>query len=144
MVCIYCGSATHVANSRLQRQFNQVWRRRLCSRCRSTFTTHEKVDLANTLVVRQASGQLTPFSRDHLFISIYESIKHRAKPIVDADGITQTVVARLRAEISEATIDRDTIVTTVRPVLERFDKAAATMYVAYHPLATKAQNKPTS
>lgn len=133
MVCIYCDSPTSVTNSRLQRRLNQVWRRRICTSCRNTFTTHEKADLANAIAIRQSDGRLTPFSRDRLFVSIYESCKHRAKPILDADGITQTVIARLRTELSEGTLDRGTIVAVTHPILERFDKAAATIYAAYHP-----------
>ena len=138
MVCIYCGSPTAVTNSRLQRQLNQVWRRRLCNACNSTFTTHEKVDLGGTVAIKRHAGQLTPFSRDNLFMSIYESCKHRPKAIADAGWLTQTAIAKLRHVISEGTLERDAIVSTVHTILEHFDKPAATVYAAYHPM-DKAQ-----
>jgi transcriptional repressor NrdR len=137
MVCVYCGSSTGVTNSRLQRQSNQVWRRRLCANCHNTFTTHEKTDLSGAIAVKQSDGRLTPFSRDQLFISLYEACKHRARPVQDADGLTQTVITHLRAKLSEGTLDRDAIVNIVHPILKRFDEAAATMYAAYHPTPLK-------
>jgi transcriptional repressor NrdR len=133
MVCIYCSSSTQVTNSRLQKRANQVWRRRSCQTCGNTFTTHEKADLEAALAVRHQSGDIQPFSRDRLYISLYESCKHRAQPITDADGLTQTVLSLLRQDISNGSLTRDAIAQRALEVLQRFDSTASTMYAAYHP-----------
>lgn len=133
MVCIYCGSATQVTNSRLQKRNNQVWRRRQCVQCGSNFTTHEVADLGSTVAVQYSSRKLAPFSRDILFVSILESCKHRPKAIEDANALTQTIIAQLLPYAQEGVLERDMIATVSGAVLERFDKAAATMYAAYHP-----------
>ena len=132
MVCTYCASPTQVVNSRLQKQANQVWRRRQCRVCRAVFTTQEAVELATSLVVHHSPNTLRPFSREKLFISIYESCKHRANPITDASALTQTVLSKLQALHQEGILARQDIVETTHAVLARFDTVASTMYRAYH------------
>lgn len=134
MVCIYCGNPTQVINSRLQRRANNVWRRRTCPACDSTFTTHEKADLEASMVVRYSVTDIRPLSRDILFVSLYESCKHRAQPITDADGLTQTILEHLRPDVSNSGLTRNAIIRRSLEVLKRFDAVAATVYAAYHPL----------
>lgn len=134
MVCTYCGSPTQVTNSRLQKRANQIWRRRQCLNCGSNFTTHEIIDLGSTIAVHYSERKMRPFSRDLLFASIYESCKHRVEAIADASALTQTIVGLLLAHAPNGKLERDVIVTVTTTALERFDKVAATMYAAYHPL----------
>ena len=135
MVCIYCGNDTQVTNSRLQKRANQVWRRRSCTVCGNTFTTHEAADLAASIVVQYSPRDLRPFSRDILFISIYESCKHRPAAVQDADELTQTVLSLLRTHINNGTLLREQIVLVTSETLARFDKTAATIYSAFHKAA---------
>lgn len=132
MVCTYCRSATQVTNSRLQKRLNQVWRRRRCRRCGACFTTHEKTELNTTLMVRHNKRQAAPFDRDKLFISVYESCKHRTEAINNAQALTQTIIAILNQQAQEGLVDRDELVTVATQVLGRYDAVAATMYGAYH------------
>jgi transcriptional regulator NrdR family protein len=132
MVCIYCGSDTNVTNSRLQKRVNQVWRRRQCQRCGSNFTTHEVADLGSTIVVHSTAHDLQPFSRDLLFVSIYESLKHRNSALADATALTQTIIGELVHHATDGQLERDSLVAIAAAVLERFDKTASTMYAAYH------------
>jgi len=134
MVCIYCSSPTTVSNSRLQKQSNQVWRRRSCAVCGNTFTTHEKVDLEGSISVRFSTKDIQPFSRDVLFISVYESCKHREDAIRDADGLTQTIISQLRPAIQDGALSRREVAEVTLETLRRFDSAAATIYAAYHPI----------
>jgi len=132
MVCIYCGKDTQVINSRLQRRSNQIWRRRKCLNCKSVFTSQEAVDLPKSLSFRTSQNALQPFSRDILFISIFEACKHRKHAIVDASGLTDTVLGRLRPYMTDAVIDSAQVIKTTLAVLKRFDKAASVFYAAYH------------
>lgn len=134
MVCIYCGSGTQVVNSRLQRRSNQVWRRRKCLVCSSTFSSLEAADLLLSLSYRTSQNALHPFSRDILFISIYESCKHRKNAVSDANALTATILGRLRPYMKDAVIERQDVINTTQQILKRFDRAAATFYAAYHPL----------
>ena len=136
MVCIYCGSETKVTNSRLQKRDNQVWRRRQCLGCDNTFTTHEIADLGGSVVVRYSVKDLAPFARDILFVSIFESCKHRKQAAADASALTQTIISHLRPHIAEGLLERDIIAAVAAATLERFDSSAATIYRAYHPVAS--------
>lgn len=135
MVCIYCTSPTEVVNSRHQRRTNTIWRRRRCSSCQSVFTTREEIDYRGALVFKNSERDLQPFSRDKLLMSIYESCRHRATVAQDAPALTQTILSNiLRTSRSRGVIERDALIKAVIEVLERFDKAAATIYSAYHRL----------
>ena len=133
MVCIYCGSPTQVVNSRLQKRANNVWRRRKCVACGAIFTSEEHAALYSSLVVENASKQLVPFSRDQLFASVHDSCRHRPTAVNDATALTQTIIAELTRAQSGGMIAAQDIVAATHTVLQRFDKAAATVYAAYHP-----------
>jgi transcriptional repressor NrdR len=134
MVCIYCSGKTQVLNSRHQKRSNQVWRRRHCLECKSTFTTLESAEYTLAWQVRGRNRQLEPFSRDKLFLSIWNSLQHRKTALTDASGLTDTVIKKLLGEVEAATLDAGTIQRTALVALTRFDKAAATHYQAFHPL----------
>ena len=131
MVCIYCGGPTDITNSRPQKRVNRVWRRRQCHVCGAVFTTIEAAALTDSLLVRHES-RLHPFSRDKLFLSVYNSCKHRKTAINDASALTDTIISQLPAILNEAAIERPLLVQTVQRVLERFDKAAGVHYAAFH------------
>src|SRR5687768_15140118 len=95
MVCIYCGSETQVINSRPQKRSNQIWRRRKCLQCSNIMTSHESFDLSASVRVELNSKTLLFFQRDLLFVSIYESCKHRPEALAEASSLTQTIVAEL-------------------------------------------------
>jgi transcriptional repressor NrdR len=131
MVCVYCSSETKVVNSRHQKKANQVWRRRECQSCGAVFTTLEGVDATQALRFQNAKHS-EPFSRDKLLLSVYDSLRHRKTATEDATALTGTIMTGLYAFIQNATIQRDAVVEITATVLERFDKAAATSYRAFH------------
>lgn len=136
MICIYCKGDTRVVNSRLQKRLNQVWRRRQCLNCNAVFSSRERIDFATSLLVRHNGhgGVRGQFTRDTLFISIYQCLNHRKDAISEATALTATVISKLLPKIKHASIERDTLVKTTAEVLKRYDKAAYTLYLAYHPL----------
>ncbi len=133
MKCIYCREDTKVTNSRLQKTRNQVWRRRHCQQCGADFTTLEKPDFLTALTVTHKK-YYTPFSRDKLFLSVYESVKHRKTALSDATALTDTIVGKLYPLIQSGSLTQDQIVTIASEALHHFDKAAASHYNAYHPI----------
>ena len=115
MVCIYCGSPTQVINSRQQWRTNGVWRRRLCTVCKNVFTTTEAPDLSTTVMVepKPGSASLHHFNRDRLFLSIYDSCKHRPTALKDASSLTATVIGKLLgSQERPGVVTRDQIVAT--------------------------------
>lgn len=131
MNCLYCSKDTHVINSRPQKRLNKVWRRRNCISCGSTFTTIESVNLNGSVSVRSPKG-LTPFLRDKIFLSIYESLKHRKTALTDATALTDTIISNLHPLMKEVVIEKAKIVEMSLSALDNFDDAAATHYRAFH------------
>jgi transcriptional regulator NrdR family protein len=132
MVCIYCGSATNVINSRLQKRVNQVWRRRQCERCHAVFTTHEVADLALGLRIEWTDGKLVPFMRDKVFIDLYDSLGHRSDALSAAGALATTITAQLLKAAQSAKITRSDLISTTLIALQRFDSVAAVHYKARH------------
>jgi len=125
MVCIYCGAKTKVINSRLQKRSNQIWRRRQCLKCQAVFTSSETADLAQLLSVKKTHKHLEPFSRELLFLSVHDALKHRKTALKDAMGLTDTIINKVCALAPAAVIDRSELVEIAATILERFDKVAA-------------------
>lgn len=132
MVCIYCGQKTRVINSRFQHRSNQVWRRRKCLDCNSVFTTEEKADLAGHWLIKTRNGALQPFNRDKLFISLYESLKHRKTASEDASALADTIINKLAGNMRGGVVEMKTIEQHILVALNRFDKVAAVHYQAFH------------
>jgi len=133
MICIYCGGDTQVINSRLQKRPNQVWRRRKCVECAAIFSTHESVAYDAVWRVKKADGMLVPFVRNKLFISLYKSLAHRPSAIDDATALTDTIMGQLLKSSPNGLLLVASVRDTAHTVLERFDKAAAVSYQAFHP-----------
>lgn len=131
MVCIYCSGGTQVINSRLRKRRNTVWRRRRCLICATIFTTSESIELSQTILIQNKTA-VEPFSRDRLFISIYESLKHRKSALLDASGLCDTIIQAILLKHENGSVQSSVIVAATLAVLERFDAAAATHYQAFH------------
>lgn len=133
MVCIHCRGETKVINSRLKKRANNVWRRRHCLACDAVFTTLETADLVSSWGVRDLKGKISPYNRDKLYLSIYESCRHRNKAVTEASHLTDTITERLQANIESGVISSSIIKKTALVTLNRFDRAAGTSYQAFHP-----------
>lgn len=132
MVCVQCGGKTDVVNSRLQKRNNHVWRRRKCRECQAIFSTAEAPDFQAQWLVKDASGDVEAFSRDKLFLSLYDSCQHRQTAVGDAAALTDTVINKLRGAIHRSQVEAATISRTAQVVLSRFDTAAVVRYAALH------------
>lgn len=131
MECIYCDHTTQVTNSRPQRRLHQIWRRRRCTSCGAIFTTIEKIELPLSVLV-DTQGNVVPFYRDKLFLSVHEACGHRKTALSDATALTDTIIARLRPLMVSGKIENHQIAEAAHQALRRFDKAAAVHYRAYH------------
>lgn len=135
MVCPYCNHDTQVTNSRHQKRSNSVWRRRHCTNCAAVFTTHEKPDLTTLTTIRKRTGTFEPLSRDRLFISIYESCRHRPNALNEATALCETILSNIIMLQKDGQIEASALEQVTGDILERFDAVAGTYYRAY--FATK-------
>ena len=134
MVCIYCGSKTQITNSRPQGRSHSTWRRHHCASCKATFTTQERVDLAASVAFTNNKGTDEPFVREKLLQSLYECLKHRPQALTDALALADTVINTLLPKVNQASLPRNLVAQSAYQVLQRFDRAAAVQYRAYHPV----------
>jgi len=79
-------------------------------------------------------GSSTPFVRETLLQSLYESLKHRPNALTEALALTDTVINKLLPRVSQAKLNRTDVIQVAHQVLQRFDRAAAVHYQAYHPI----------
>lgn len=110
MHCPFCGdSDTQVKDSRLNTDNNTVKRRRFCSKCNSRFTTYERIEMRDLVVVKK-DGSKRPFDREKLLKSL--AIATRKRPINTEqiekiiDNITQKIEQLGEAEIKSNIIGK--------------------------------------
>lgn len=132
MVCVYCCGHTKINNSRLQKKVNKTWRRRQCLNCGAVFSSVETPVHYKNWQVKNIGDELKPFLEDRLFLSIYESLKHRENAVIDARELTNTIISKLGPYMSNGLISSSAITNTAQVCLNRFDKVASTHYQAFH------------
>ena len=77
MKCPFCFSEdTQVKDSRNSSDNNLVRRRRVCTKCNSRFTTIERVQLKELLVIKR-SGIKKPFDREKIYKSVAAAVRKR-------------------------------------------------------------------
>lgn len=130
MKCPYCNSDSNVTNSRLQKRSNSVWRRRKCSECSAIWSTSERLQASGTYKV-QSNEHLVDFRPEILLISLYESLKHRKTPELDASYVSETVIENLQ-NLKQATIPKSEIANQSYIVLKNYDKLASDIYKTVH------------
>lgn len=132
MICIFCAAQTRVSNSRPQKKLCRTWRRRSCIACGAVFTTLEVVDYETSWTVTAADGNIQPFLRDKLYISIVQSLGHRTDATSAATALTATIMVKLQKHAYNGSIQRSVLISEAKQVLRRFDAASAVHYAAYH------------
>lgn len=105
--------------------------------CDGIFTTQEAPDLAGSLRVQTSQDILVPFVHNKLFLSIYESCKHRSDALDDATAITDLVIAKIIASPHKGLVEKADIAKVAHATLTHFDRTAGTIYLAYHPVLLK-------
>lgn len=132
MVCMHCGSETEVFNSRPQRRFNKIWRRRRCKACKAVFTTVEDALYGDLWLVESQKSKLKPFSRDKLFLSLHSSLGHRKTATEDAGALCDTIIKKLVPVADAGKLKSADIIKATEVALNRFDKLASSHYQAHH------------
>ena len=131
MRCPFCGTDdTQVKDSRPTEDNAAIRRRRFCSNCGGRFTTFERVQLREMLVVK-TNGDKEPFERDKLLRSM--KIALRKRPIDDEriEQITNSVVRQLEA-LGETEITTTKIGEHVMETLRTLDHVAYVRYASVY------------
>ncbi|HKO06758.1 MAG: transcriptional regulator NrdR [Alphaproteobacteria bacterium] len=131
MRCPFCGHEdTQVKDSRPTEDNAAIRRRRFCPACGSRFTTFERVQLRELMVVKK-NGQRVVFDRDKLVRSI--QIACRKRP-VDPDRIERIVngIVRRLESSGESDIRSETIGELVMDALRTLDPVAYVRFASVY------------
>src|SRR5258706_3571481 len=112
MRCPSCNSLdTQVKDSRPTEDSAAIRRRRLCLACGFRFTTCERVQLRELVVIKR-NGRRVPFDRDKLARSVEIALRKRN---VDPDRVEQTIskIVRDLESLGENEVTTETIGETV-------------------------------
>ena len=130
MICSICKKGeTSVVDSRPTEDGTAIRRRRLCV-CGARFTTFERVQYREIIVVKK-NGRKSPFDRDKLSKSIYIALKKRP---IDTDTIEKliTKISRSLEELGQNEISSNTIGTMVMDALKNLDPVAYVRFASVY------------
>jgi transcriptional repressor NrdR len=131
MRCPYCGSLeTQVKDSRAADDASAIRRRRICPDCGGRFTTFERVQLRE-LVVLKKSGRRVPFDREKLLRSLEIALRKRP---VEPDRVERTVngIVRQLESQGESEIPSDRIGELVMEGLRALDSVAYVRFASVY------------
>lgn len=131
MDCPFCGSRdTQVKDSRPCEDGAAIRRRRLCTACDARFTTFERVQLRELIVVKR-NGRKSPFDRDKLERSLNIALRKRD---IDAEVISRSINELIRnlEQQGEVEIHTDMIGKLVMETLSRLDNVAYIRYASVY------------
>ena len=138
MRCPSCGSLdTQVKDSRPTEDSAAIRRRRVCLTCNFRFTTFERVQLRELVVIKR-NGRRVPFDRDKLMRSL--AIALRKRP-VEPERVEQMVskIVRELESLGESEITSETIGETVMEHLRKLDDVAYVRFASVYQQFPRAE-----
>lgn len=131
MRCPYCGSLeTQVKDSRPTEDASSIRRRRVCPDCGGRFTTFERVQLRELMVIKK-SGRRIPFDRDKLMRSIDIALRKRPVESDRVERLVNGIVRQLESQ-GEAEIPSSRIGELVMDGLRSLDSVAYVRFASVY------------
>lgn len=131
MRCPFCGNIdTQVKDSRPAEDHIAIRRRRSCPACGGRFTTYERVQLRDLVVIKK-NGKREEFDRDKLERSIRIAIQKRPIDPERVDQMISGIVRRLES-LGETDIHSDKIGEIVMETLARIDTVAYVRFASVY------------
>jgi transcriptional repressor NrdR len=131
MRCPFCGhDDTQVKDSRPTEDNSAIRRRRFCPACGSRFTTFERVQLRELVVVKK-NGQRAPFDRDKLLRSIMIAVRKRPISEERVERIVNSITRRLESS-GETEIPSSQIGQLVMEALASLDPVAYVRFASVY------------
>ena len=131
MICPFCGNEdTQVKDSRPAEDGAAIRRRRLCGKCEARFTTFERVQLREIIIVKR-NGRRSIFDRDKLERSFEIALRKRD---VDADNVARAINEIVRKLESHADGDvlSEKVGELVMSSLHTLDQVAYVRYASVY------------
>ena len=131
MRCPSCGSLdTQVKDSRPTEDSGAIRRRRVCLACNFRFTTFERVQLRELIVIKR-NGRRVPFDRDKLTRSLQIALRKRP---VEPERVERTVskIVRELEGLGETEITTETIGECIMEHLRELDDVAYVRFASVY------------
>ncbi|RKF16544.1 transcriptional repressor NrdR [Roseovarius spongiae] len=131
MRCPFCGNIeTQVKDSRPAEEHVSIRRRRFCPGCGGRFTTYERVQLRDLVVVK-SNGRREDFDRDKLERSIRIALQKRPVEPERVEQMISGIVRRLES-MGETDIPSKTVGEIVMESLARIDTVAYVRFASVY------------
>ena len=131
MRCPNCASLdTQVKDSRPTEDSSVIRRRRVCLACNFRFTTFERVQLRELVVIKR-NGRRVPFDRDKLLRSVQIAVRKRPVEPERIDELVSKIVRELESQ-GESEITSETIGEMVMEHLRALDDVAYVRFASVY------------
>ena len=131
MRCPYCGNDdTQVKDSRPSEDNTTIRRRRSCSACGGRFTTFERIQLRE-LVVLKRNGRRMPFDRDKLIRSVQVALRKRPVEPERVERMVSGIVRQLE-NMGESDVKSEIIGRLVMEGLRQLDDVAYVRFASVY------------
>ena len=131
MRCPFCGhDETQVKDSRPSEDNSSIRRRRQCPACAARFTTFERVQLRELMVIKKDETR-TVFDREKLVRSINISCRKRPVNSEQIELITNSIQRRLESS-GETEIPTKVIGELVMDALKELDRVAYSRFASVY------------
>jgi transcriptional repressor NrdR len=131
MRCPYCGANdTQVKDSRPTEDHTAIRRRRFCPECAGRFTTFERVQLRELMVVKR-SGRKAVFDRDKLARSIQIALRKRPFDQEEIDQLVSAISRKLES-LGDGEVGTQKIGELVMEELRKLDDVAYVRFASVY------------
>ncbi|WP_454715741.1 transcriptional regulator NrdR [Caulobacter segnis] len=131
MRCPFCGHAeSQVKDSRPSEDGAAIRRRRMCPECGGRFTTFERVQLRELIILKR-SGRRSPFDRDKLVRSIALATQKRPVEAERIDRMINGIVRQLES-MGETELPSSAVGEMVMKALKSLDDVAYVRYASVY------------
>ena len=139
MRCPFCGHfETQVKDSRISEDGESVKRRRYCTNCDSRFTTFERVQLREMMIIKK-NGEKKIFDAEKLKRSIEMAVRKRPVTQVQVDKLVNNIIKQLETE-GEGEVPSHILGEMVMKALEGLDKVAFVRFASVYKNFEKADD----
>ena len=131
MRCPFCSHEnSQVRDSRPTEDNTAIRRRRICDQCGSRFTTFERIQLRDLIVVKK-NNQREPFDRDKMFRSLSLALRKRNVDQEKIEKIVNAIVRRLENS-GESEIKTSLIGEYIMEALSNLDQVAYVRFASVY------------
>ena len=131
MRCPFCSHEdSQVKDSRHTEDNTAIRRRRICDQCGSRFTTFERIQLRDLIVIK-SNGQKETFDRDKMFRSLSLSLRKRNVEQDKTEKIVSAIARRLENS-GETEIKSNIIGEYIMEALSNLDQVAYVRFASVY------------